>query len=335
MRTADRTVTAPGKAQRLGVAIAIGVLSAIFSWLMQQRTGAAPDFGYVHQAATFFLDGQNPYHAMYRPTAAPYPFDQPLFYPFPALLLVLPFAAFGLALATALFIGLSSAALAYCITRDGLWRIHVFASAPFVFAATLGQFSPLLMLMAFAPRMGFLAAIKPNIGLSLFAHRPSVQAVVGSLALLALSVAILPTWPADWLDSLRRSVGDSTHRAPIVQAGGFLLLLSAMVWRRPEGRLLLVLSFVPQALLFYDQLVLWLIPRTRNQSILLTAASQAGMIFWYLSLGPGDNPVPAAYPFIVPFLFLPALGILLWQVRVDRTPRAERTNAVADPNARE
>lgn len=301
------------------VALLVGIGAGIFSWLMQLRPDAAPDFAYPHTAVRFFLDGQNPYDAMHGAAGARFPFDQPLFYPFTALLLILPFAAFKLATATGLFVGLSSAALAYCITRDGLWRIHVFASASFVFAATVGQFSPLLMLMAFSPRFGFLAAVKPNIGLALFVRRPSLMAVIGAVTLFAVSIAIIPTWPSDWVESLRRSVSDETHRVPALQTGGFLLLLSVVAWRKAAGRLLLALSLLPQALLFYDQLLLWLIPRTRNQSILLTAASQAGMIVWYLSLGPNDNPVPAAYPLMVPFLFLPALGILLWQGRSART----------------
>jgi len=303
----------PSRKQRLVVALVIGVAAGLFSWGMQLRSGAAPDFAYPHTAVGFFLDGQNPYVAMDGSPGARFPFDQPLFYPFTALLFVLPFAAFNLATATGLFIGLSSAALAYCITRDGLWRVHVFASASFVFAATVGQFSPLLMLMAFHPRFGFLAAVKPNIGLALFVRRPSVQAVVGSLILLGVSIAIFPTWPADWLQSLRRSIADETHRSPVLQWGGFLLLLSAIAWRRPGGRLLFTLSLIPQALLFYDQLLLWLIPQTRQQSIFLTAASQVGMIVWYLSLDANDNPVASAYPFVVPFLFIPALGVLLWQ----------------------
>jgi hypothetical protein len=65
--------------------------------------------------------------------------------------------------------------------------------------------------------------------------------------------------------------------------------------------------------MFYYQLPLWLIPRSRTQSVLLTAASQVGMIWWYLSLDPGENVILASYSFVVPFLFLPALGILLWQ----------------------
>ena len=313
--------TSPTKQQRLLAALAIGLVAGVFSWLMQLRSGAHPDFEYVHTAARFVLDGQNPYHVMEGPPGSVAPFDQPLFYPLTALLLALPFAPFSIAVATGLFIAISAAALAYCITKDGMWRLHVFASSPFVFAATVGQFSPLLSVMAFVPAMGFLAAVKPNVGLALFLRSPNAKTVVGSLLLLAVSLAVLPTWPTDWLESLRRSVADDTHRAPILQVGGFVLLLSALGWRKKAGRLLLTLSLVPQALLFYDQLFLWLIPRTRNQSVLLTAASQAGMIIWYLSLGTNDNPVPAAYPFIVPFLFLPALGILLWQLRGDRASK--------------
>jgi hypothetical protein len=320
---ADETVSVenavlPTQERRLLVALTIGVAAGLFSWLMQQRSGAHPDFEYVHTAARFFLEGQNPYHVMEGPPGSSAPFDQPLFYPFTTLLVAFPFAPFSIAVATGLFIAISAAALAYCITKDGMWRLHIFASAPFVLAATVGQFSPLLCVMAFAPAMGFLAAIKPNVGLALFLRRPNVKTVVGSLLLLAVSIVVFPTWPRDWLESLRRSVTDETHRAPVLQAGGFLLLLSVLAWRKAAGRLLLVLSLVPQALLFYDQLFLWLIPRTRNQSVFLTAASQAGMITWYLSLGPNDNPVAAAYPFVVPFLFLPALGILLWQFWSDR-----------------
>ena len=306
-------VPSPSRHRRLIAALAIGMAAGVLSWLMQHRVDAAPDFEYVHTAARIFLNGENPYHVMEGPRGSPAPFDQPLFYPFTTLLLAFPLAAFPLAAATGLFIGLSAAALAYCITKDGMWRLHVFASAPFVVAATVGQFSPLLSLMAFVPALGFLAAVKPNLGLALFLRSPTITTVIGSLLLLAVSIAVFPTWPTDWLESLRRSVSDDTHRVPVLQMGGFALLLSAVAWRRPAGRLLLVLSLIPQALLFYDQLLLWLIPRTRNQSVVLTAASQLGMMVWYFSLAPDQNPVPAAYPLIVPFVFLPALGILLWQ----------------------
>lgn len=302
----------PSRRDRIRWALVVGLLAGLFCWVMARRDGATPDFEYPHTAARHFAHGENPYEAMRGDTALAPPYDEPLFYPFTTVLAVLPLAWLSADAAAGLFFGLSSALLAFLVTRGGLWRLHLFASAPFVMAAALGQFSPLLMSMAFVPALGFLAALKPNLGLALFVRRPTWKAVAGGAAMVAISLAVLPSWPLDWLESIRRDLGErNAHSAPVVQAGGFLLLLAALAWRRAEGRLLLALSLVPQQLFFYDQLPLWLVPRTRNESVLLTGLSQLAMLAWYIGLDEGDLLVFTAYPFVMLFLFLPALGLVL------------------------
>src|SRR5437764_9033869 len=96
--------------------------------------------------------------------------------------------------------GLSSALLAFAFTRDGWWRLHLFLSGSFVMAASLGQWSPLLMLAALLPAAEPLWIVKPSIGLAALAYRPTVFSAVTGGAIMVLSVLLLPGWLPEWLD---------------------------------------------------------------------------------------------------------------------------------------
>jgi hypothetical protein len=105
--------------------------------------------------------------------------------------------------------------------------------------------------------------------------------VVGCLALLAASLAVSPNWPWHWLDALHeptlqradRPVVLTTYLAPVLQPGGFLVLLALLKWRRPEARLLVALACVPQTPVAYEMVPLVLVAGARVELLLLTVLS--------------------------------------------------------------
>src|SRR5262245_50880794 len=233
------------------VALGVGIASGLLAFALHRRSGFWPDFVFPWQAARYLLGGRDPSAALSR--TLPEPCESPLLYPLPTVLAAVPVASLSLAAAGAVVMGLSATLFAYVLTRDGWHRLWMLASAPFVMAINLGQWSPLVTVAALQPALGFLATLKPNIGLAAFAYRPSWRTVVTSLVVLALSIAVLPRWPTEWIQAVRSLPG---HPAPVLafHGTGLILSLAALKWRTAEGRLVLVSACVPQLLLFADQL---------------------------------------------------------------------------------
>lgn len=295
-----------------------GAFVAYFS-MASHPQHLAKDFSYPWRAARALLNGQNPYDVIQ--AVGDYPFNAGFFYPLPAALVAAPVSPLRPEIAGALFIGLSAALLGWAVLRDCPFRLPLFLSAPFVQAAILGQWSPILTAAALMPTLQFLAAAKPTVGLVAWLYRPSWRGIIGGAVIAGLAFLVLPGWFADW-----REVMPSTakYRGPATTLMGAFLLLGLLRWRRREGRLFVAMALVPQLPVFYDQLLLWLVPSTLWRSFALSAASWVGYLAWYPHhASSAQNEI--AFPWMVFTIYLPALVLLLMlPVRESSRPDADR-----------
>jgi hypothetical protein len=213
-------------------------------------------------------------------------------------------------LATAAFVAIPAALLAWRLSRDALWPLLALASPSFVMAVVLGQWTPWLLLAMLWPVLGFLFASKPTLGAACFAYRPTVAAFVGGAAIMVLSLMLWWRWPAFWLHNLRAVI---EHPSPIAAPFGWLLCLALLRWRRREARLLLAMACVPQLLLFADQLPLMLVARSAREATLLTFGGWVAALFWYVREADKFGAVSFAAPYVLAGVYLPALWIVLRQ----------------------
>lgn len=311
--TADRTgVVSPAAAKlksadRLIAAAVLGGWGAFIAYfsMVSHPQHLAKDFSYPWRAARALLAGQNPYEVMR--AVGEYPFNSGLLYPLPAALVATPLSQIRPEIAGAIFVGLSSALLGWAILRDCPYRLPLFLSAPFVQAAILGQWSPLLTAAALMPTLQFLAAAKPTVGLAAWLYQPSRRGIVGGLLLAAIAFLVLPSWLADWLEITGST---NKYRGPATTLLGAFLLLGLLRWRRREGRLFVAMSLMPQLPVFYDSLMLWLVPSTLRRCFALSALSWVGYLAWYPHrASPAQNEI--AFPWLVFTIYAPALILLL------------------------
>lgn len=314
LTSVDWTVGRPLDQRRsLTIAVLVGFVTGLATWAFLSRPDAPSDFFHYWSATRTLLTGGDPYTVIAQGPANSWQ-DKTL-YPLPTLLLLTPFALLPLAASGAAFIGISSGLAAWGLARTGADRLPLFLSAPFLLSLSLGQWSPFLVAAALIPALGVIVSAKPTLGFAAFVARPAWATVIAVTVLLVISLMIMPTWPAKWLANV-------SHREekflPILRPGGFLLAVSLLSWRRPEGRLFAVMSVVPQNLFFYDQLLLWLVPRTLKQSLVLSLWSFVVFMAWWPVVARGDvdymrQAVPYSYS-----VYFAALGILLWNWWRDR-----------------
>jgi hypothetical protein len=189
--------------------------------------------------------------------------------------------------ARAIFAGLSAALLAWAITRDGWSRLPIVLSVSFMVTMELGQWSALYAAAFFIPAVAAVGFAKPNFGAALAAASRGQSTLAwlaaGTMALLATSQILQPGWHESWLVTC----APPSFQANALRPLGFLLLLAALKWRRPEARWLLALAIIPQAPSFYDQLLLAVICLTSREALVFAASTI--VLFFYVGF---NTPQP-------------------------------------------
>ena len=313
----------PQSRRTIVVALAIGLAAFLLSELHAAlpRPGLS-DFIDPWLGARAVIAGKNPYTVV----RALHP-DVALFYPLPALLLILPLGWRSLVHAQSIFAGVGMGALAYA-GWDRKPLLIGCVSAGALASVTWGQWSLILTASALIPMLGFLWAAKPSVGLALAAGYLNKPAIIGSLILTAISFLVWPGWFAAWLPGLHQS----GHFAPVTRPGGFLLLAALLRWRRPEGRMLAAYACIPQITMLYDTVPLILIPSTRPEAYLLAILTQAAgvVIFWRRTNLPLIEENTHQWPVLLLLVYLPALIMVMRRPNVspsdlrEAPPRSER-----------
>jgi hypothetical protein len=300
--------------RRIALSLAIGCAYGVLTyWLLVLRNPAtqASDFTYPWLAARAVAQGLDPYSYV---RTHPTPLQNALFYPMPAALVALPFAWLPVQLAGAAFVGVGCALLAFAVSKRDPWRLLIFATAAAFQAAWSVQWTPLLMASAlWPPALGLIVA-KPNLALPLLAYQTSrraiLYAIIGGGVLLAVSVALQPTWPLHWYQTIHNEPVASQYRVPMLTRWGLVLAVAALRWRTRDGRLVLAMACMPQNFFFYDQLPLFLVARTRLQLVFMVIVSWlARMIPFFHPMRAVDNAeLSVKYiPLMVLGAYLPAL----------------------------
>lgn len=313
---ARQTAAAPWPAS-VAVALVVATLAATIAWMSMSPSGLAKDFTWSWTAAGHLLAGRDPYHAM--TASGVYPYNVPFYYPLPAALLATPFAAIPVRFAGIVFVAVSFGIAALALMRDDPIRIALLFSFPAMMAATLGQWSPLLLAATVIPAAQLVLPVKPTLGAAAFVNRPSRIGVALAIAVVVLCFVMEPGWLTSW----RAAVAGAwtNYRPPVRWAGGAgIVMLAAFIWWRDrDARLLGVMALAPQLPLFYDQLLVQAVARSRMELLVLVGASWVGGLTWAFQGTPNAGQERDATLLILITIYLPALALVIWR-NVKRRP---------------
>ncbi len=269
------------------------------------------DFGLAWFGARALFNGGNPY-ALIGPGLV-YDWPWRLIYPLTAMVAAAPFAVFPQIQATLAFVFFSAAVLAWSVTRNAWYPLLMFLSAAFYIAAGAAQWSPLLTAAVGLPPLAIFFGAKPTVGFALAigaTRQVRVFAIGGLLLLTAVSLAFFPSWPLEWVRSLRTA---NQVAPPLLRFGGAAILIALLRWRRAEARLIVALACVPQTGSWYEVLPLFLVPSNASEMMVLCMTSSAGWLMQDFVMTAGNETEFNAQvgALMVALAYLPAVIMVL------------------------
>jgi hypothetical protein len=299
----------------------VGACAAALHYFNPGNNGGLSDFSVLWYGSKLLLAGVNPYEAIGPGLLVDLPW--PLRYPAPALIAVAPLTLLPLGIASAAFVFISAALLAFGATCGGWYRLPLFASIPFLNAARVGQPSILITAAFFLPAINLIAALKPQASLPVVisSAKPKAwwYAVIGSVILGGLSFLVFPHWATEWLHILEQG-GD--FRPAILMPGGFLIALVLIRWRSEVSWLLFASACMPQTRYPYNALILLVVAATYHEGAALSLISSAGWLAAYGSLQTTRTRQAEIVmeAVLVGCCYLPAVLVILRRRSVDRGP---------------
>jgi hypothetical protein len=281
---------------RLLVAAMIGVSSGMLCWfwLRQAHLGAA-DFNWSIWAAQDLTAHRNPYQRHMQ------------LYPLTAALFGLPFCWMPLPIGGGVFYGLSSALLAFGVSRHGYHRLLIFLAYPYWAGLIEAQWPTLILASAFIAPLLPASLAKPQLGLPILLTTPTKRGLLLCVVVLAVTFVLMPAWPWYWW----RGLGVYARFIPLLVLPGPLIALAIFRYRHRDARLLLLASLMPQRW-FYDAFILWFIPQSRRE-IAWTALLSWGAGLWRWYHPPHSFTQVGRWSVL--FIYLPMLAVVLWRER--------------------
>jgi hypothetical protein len=285
---------------RFVISMLVGVLVGIVLIRLNPYNEASVcDMMWAINAARDLWAGRDPYRHAPSIDLVPYPLT--------SAIIVFPIALFPSAIGLTILFGIVSACLAYILIRKGeYWRLIVFVSPAYFMSLKSTQWSPLFMLVLFLPFLAPILLAKPTLALPIaLLIRWSPMRLLTVAIVVAVSFIVMPDWIWRWIGQTSAYDGF----VPLFSWFGPFFLISILFWQNLSSRLFFLMTITPQHRFFYDQLLLWLIPQTRRQMLVLTVSSWIGFYYIWLSF----DTLWVNEMYLLATTYLPAFLIVLWQ----------------------